>query len=165
MEPEVFNNYLNMKLALDRHDDKPEFARVTGRLREKDGPPIGTASNNPIINTRMYEVDYVDGHKAAMNANAIASNIFNQVDQDKQQFSLFDEIIDTRTDGNQINKVDAFIHIVNGNKRRRETTKEWEICIQWKDGGSTWNQLKDIKEAYPVQLAEYSAMHSISDEP
>ena len=81
-EPEVFDNYLNMEFALDRHDDGPEFARVTGRLRDKDGRPIGTASNNPILDTIMYKVEYVDGHKASMAANAIASNLFAQVDQD-----------------------------------------------------------------------------------
>ena len=108
-EPEVFDNYLNMELALDRHDDGPEFAQATGRLRDKDGCPIGTASKNSILDTRMYEVEYVDGHKAAMDANVIASNLFAQVDQDGQLFALFDKIIDTRTDGNQIKKVDAFI--------------------------------------------------------
>ena len=113
----------------------------------------------------MYEVEYLDGHKAEMAANAIASNLFAQVDQDGQRFSLFDEIIDTRTDGNKIKKVDAFIQIANGKKRRRETIKEWEICIQWKDGSSTWNQLKDIKEAHPVQMAEYATMYDIADEP
>ena len=107
----------------------------------------------------------MDGNKAEMAANAIASNLFSQVDQDGQRFALFDKIINTRTDRNQIKKLDAFIQIANGNKLKRETTKGWEICIQWKDGSSTLNQLKDIKEAYPVQLAEYSAMHSISDEP
>ena len=54
---------------------------------------------------------------------------------------------------------------MNSKKRRRETTKGWEICIQCKDGSSYWNQIKDIKEAYPVQIAEYAAMHDIADEP
>ena len=65
----------------------------------------------------MYEVEYEDGHKVAMAANAIASNLFAQVDQYGQRFVLFDEIIDWRTDGSQIKSEDAFIHISNGNKR------------------------------------------------
>ena len=101
----------------------------------------------------MYEVEYEDGHKVAMAANIIASNLFAQVDQDRQIFVLSDEIIDWRTDGSQIKSEDAFIHISNGNKRRSETTKGWEVCIQWKDGRSSWNQVKDVKDAYTVQLA------------
>ena len=88
-----------------------------------------------------------------MAANAIASKLLAQVDQDGQRFVIFDEIIDWQTYGSQTKFEDACIHISNGNKRRRETTKGWEVCIQWKDGSSTWNQVKAVKEAYPVHLA------------
>ena len=83
----------------------------------------------------------------------IASNLFAQVDQDRQRFVLSDEIIDARTDGTQIKIPDAFIHMNNGNKRRRETTKGWGICIQWQAGSSTCNKLKDVKDSYPFQMA------------
>ena len=42
----------------------------------------------------MYEVEYEDGHKVSMAANAIASNLFTQVDQYWQRFVILDEIID-----------------------------------------------------------------------
>ena len=146
-DPESFDNYVNMEIAIDRHDDGPEFARVTKLLKEKDGLPIGTATKNPILDTIMYEVEYADGYKTAMEANAIANNLFAQVDQDGRRFVLFEEIIDHGTDGTDIKEEDAFIHMENGNKRRRKTTKGWEVCIQWKDGSSTWNQIKDVKES------------------
>ena len=91
----------------------------------------------------------------------IASNLFAQVDQDRQRFVLSDEIIDARTDGTQIKIPDYFIHMKNGNKRRWETAKVWEICVQWKDVSSTWNQPKDIKESYTVQMAEYAAENEL----
>ena len=31
-DPLEFDNYINMELSLDRHDDGPEFARVNNRL-------------------------------------------------------------------------------------------------------------------------------------
>ena len=65
-----------------------------------------------------------------MAENAIAKNLFSQVDQDGRRFVLFEEIIDHRTDGTEIKEEDAFIHMENGNNRRRETTKGWEVCIQ-----------------------------------
>ena len=91
-----------MELALDRHDYGPIFSRVNNRLKEKDGRPIGIAADNPILDTRMYEVEYADGYKTAMIDNAIPSNLFSQVDQDGQRFVLFNAIIDSRTDGTQI---------------------------------------------------------------
>ena len=69
----------------------------------------------------MHEVEYADGYKTAMAANAIANNLFTQVDQDGQHFVLFDKIIYHRTDGTEIKEEGAFIHMENGNKRRRET--------------------------------------------
>ena len=111
-----------MEIAIDRHDDGPEFARVTKRLKDKDGLPIGTASNNPALDTIMYEVEYTDGNKTAMGANAIADNFLAQVNQDGQRFVLFDEGIYHRINGTGIKEEDAFIHTANGNKRRRETT-------------------------------------------
>ena len=92
-DPEEFDNYVNMELALDRHEDVPEFARVNNRLKDKDGIPIVTAADNPILDTRMYEVEYADGYKTAMISNAIASNLFSQVDQYGQLFLLFNAII------------------------------------------------------------------------
>ena len=71
----------------------------------------------------MYEVEYEHGHKVAMAVNAIASNIFTQIDQDGERFVLFDEIIDWRTDGLHIKSEDSFIHISNKNKRGCGTTK------------------------------------------
>ena len=37
--------------------------------------------------------------------------------------------------------------------------------VQWKDSSTTWVELKDMKEAYPVQVAEYSVQNHISLEP
>ena len=52
-----------MALALDSHNNGPEFVRFNKRLKVKIGRPIGIAADNPILDTRMYEVEYVDGCK------------------------------------------------------------------------------------------------------
>ena len=60
-DPEDFDNCVNMELALNRHNDRPEFAIVNKRLKDKYGKPIGIAAENPILDTRMYKVEYFDG--------------------------------------------------------------------------------------------------------
>jgi hypothetical protein len=50
-------------------------------------------------------------------------------------------------------------------RRRKETTRGWEILVQWKDGSTTWIALKDMKNSYPVQLAEYATQRRIAGEP
>jgi hypothetical protein len=164
--PDVFDDtYLNMELAIPRTGDGPEYARVTKRLRDKDGLPIGTANDNPILDTRMYEVEYPDGYKASLAANAIAENMFAQVDDEGHRHVLFEAIVDHRTDGSEVKQQDAFLTTRTGTKRRRETTQGWEILVQWKDGSTTWITLKDMKNSYPVQLAEYAVQSRLSGEP
>ena len=164
--PEILDDtYVNMELALARGDDGPQFARVTKRLRDAHGRPIGTANDNPILDTRLFEVEYLDGHKASLSANTIAENLFSQIDDEGNRFVLMESINDHRTNGNQIAKADSYVQSTNGGKRRKETTIGWEILIRWKDGSSTWEEMKDVKYTYPLQLAEYVHQQELICEP
>lgn len=164
-DPEAYDSYLNMELALDRGGENPEIAKVVKRLKDKDGRPIGTSHDNPILDTRMYEVEYRDGHRAALAANIIAENMFAQVDEEGRRHLMLDSIIDLRTNGDQVEQKDAFVTSSNGVKRRRETTKGWECCALWKDGSTTWGTLKDMKDSYPVELAEFAVENGYAEEP
>ena len=68
-------------------------------LRDKDGMPIDRDHNNPIIDTRIYQVYYKDGHKASLAANEIANNMFSKVNREGNRHVLFQEIVDHRYDG------------------------------------------------------------------
>jgi hypothetical protein len=47
-----------MEVAIPRSGGEVEFAKVTKRLLDKnDGLPIGTANDNPILDTRIYKVE------------------------------------------------------------------------------------------------------------
>ena len=61
--------------------------------------------------------------------------------------------------------VDEYDVSYNGNKLFKRTTKGWELCILWKDGSTSWESLKDIKDSNPVELAEYAVAHEIHNEP
>ena len=108
-------------MALDRGDQGPTYARVTKRLKDAEGRLILTASDNPILDTRMYEVEYVYGYKTSLNANTIAENLFAQVDIEGNRHVQFDEIVDHRTNGKEVKQQDAFTTNTKGVKRRRET--------------------------------------------
>ena len=44
-------------------------------------------------------------------------------------------------------------------------TKGWEVCVRWKNGSTTWENLSYFKECYPVQTAEYATTNDIDTEP
>ena len=49
----------------------------------------------------------------------------------------------------------AFIKSKNGDHRKQEPTKKWEILFQWKGSSTTWENLKDMKDCYPLEMANY----------
>ena len=67
-------------MAIDRGKDGSAFARVTEQLKDLEGSQIGVANDNPILDTRMCEVEYSDGYKTRLDANTIPNNLFAQVD-------------------------------------------------------------------------------------
>ena len=71
-------------------------------MRDKNGLPIGTANDNPILDSRVFEVEFPDGHKAAMAANIIAENLFSQIDSEGNRHALFDEIVSHRVNGDEV---------------------------------------------------------------
>ena len=81
-DPDSFDTYLNIQISIDRGGEHPMSARVTKRMKDHEGKPIGTAHQNPILDTRMYEVKYANGFKQAMSANVIAENMFASVDEE-----------------------------------------------------------------------------------
>ena len=72
-------------------------ARVKRRAVYNDGKPIGQPSNNPITDTRAYEVEYLDGTTEVLTANIIAENLLAQVDKEGHRQLLLSEIIDCHT--------------------------------------------------------------------
>ena len=165
--PDVLDDtYLNMELSLRRSCGEVEFACVLKGLRDKDGLLIGTPNDNPILDTRMYEVEFPDGHKAAMVANLIAEILFAQIDEGGNRFALFDDIVNCyRTNGQQVTIDNAAFVTATGTTCKKTTTAGWELLLQWKDNSTTWVTLKDTKDHYPVQVAEYAVAVGIANEP
>ena len=88
-----------------------------------------------------------------------------QVDGDGNKQMLLGDIIDHRRDTTSIQDNKAFIITKYGTKQRVKTTKGWQLCVEWKDGSTDWVNLKDLKHAYPVELAEYSIRNKIHNTP
>jgi hypothetical protein len=44
-------------------------------------------------------------------------------------------------------------------------TKGWNICLEWKDGTTSWLPLIDVKNSFPVHLAEYAITNNLHHYP
>ena len=123
--PDLYDNYVNMQLTLDRGGDDTKISRADKIPRDAKCRPIGVDNDNPILDLRIYEVEYCDGYVAAISANVVADNLFAQVDQEGNIFVMIDSIIDTITDGTQTLQQYAFVISKSGAKQRKNTTKGW----------------------------------------
>ena len=79
----VTDQYIGMELALPRGNEATlAHAKVQKRLRDEKGRPVSMAQNNPLLDTRKYEVEFSDGHIEELTANIIAENLIAQVNQE-----------------------------------------------------------------------------------
>ena len=51
-----------------------------------------------------------------------------------------------------------------GTIRDVRTTKDWDTYVRWKDRSIDWIALKDFKDSYPIELAEYAVTNNIDKE-
>ena len=128
----IGDTYLSAELAIPRHGyEYPQYARVIKRRKDQEGNPVGTANTNPILDTREYVVEFMDGHEETMTANLIVEYLFSQVDDDGNRQVLLDEIIDHRVDTKiVVHEKDAYIKSRCGQKKRKKTTKGWEFLVK-----------------------------------
>ena len=162
--PDTYDQYLGAELLLP-HGDNMVAGRVTKRARGQDGNPIGIRHQNPLLDTREYMVEFSDGSTAEYTANVIAENMFSQVDSEGRQYMLLKEIVDHRKNASAVPITDGVIISKNGNRIPKQTTKGWEILVEWKDETTDWIPLKDLKASNPVELAEYAFANKLLDEP
>ena len=162
---EAVDKHLNAELNFDVGTGNERRGRVMKRAKLTAGEPIGRAHHNPLFDTREYVVEFTDGRTENYFANVIAENMFAQVDSEGRQYQLLDEIVDHKSDGTAIKCENGFTISRNGNRVPKPTTRGSSLLVSWKDGTSDWIKLKDLKDSYPIQIAEYAIANQISNEP
>lgn len=73
MDDNLPENYVNMELSMPRgEDDQLQFGTVKRRALDQYGKPIGKGHNNPILDSHLYEVKYLDSSIETLSANTTA---------------------------------------------------------------------------------------------
>ena len=121
----VGDPYLKCELAIPRIGyESPQLAKVTKRLKADNGDPVSTAHDNPLLDTRSYIVEYLDGHEEGMHANLIAEHMYSQVNENDGRNLLLNEITSHRCDEYKVVNVKDSFNKTNTNQLfRKHTTK------------------------------------------
>jgi len=121
------------------------------RKRDHQGRPIGLRNTNPLLDSREYVVAFADGSSESYLANTIAKNLYSQVDQEGRSFTLLSEIVDHVFDEKEAGEGDQTHH----------TTKGWKFLVAWKDGSTSFVPLREMKNVYPLETADYAVGNNL----
>jgi hypothetical protein len=113
--------------------------KVLRRKHELDGTVRGRENANPTLDTRTYEIEFPDGRSDEYTANVIAENMYAQCDIEGIQYNIMEG-----TDGHAVAPAEMYIKH-GSNKKVRKTTKGCHLCVEWKDGNTSWERLSDLK--------------------
>ena len=161
--PEEFDNYVGVGVNLPL-GGTIQAGRVKRRARNSDGEVFGTRNINPVLDTRAYDVEFPTGEVAEYTASTVAENMFARCDANRNQHLLLKSIVDHQTGDKAVKFADRF-QVINGRHYPRKTTAGWKLCIEWKNGSTSWERLADLKESYPVEVSEYAKSQGIDHEP
>jgi hypothetical protein len=164
-DEETIDKLLSAEVLLPKGDFQ-FVGIVLQRKRDVDGNPIGKSNPNPILDTRVYEVEFPDGTIAEYSANVIAEALYSQVDVDGNCFLLLKEIVSHSKDDTALTNDDAFVNTTGSqNPVKRPTTKGWKFECLWADGSTSWELLRNLKDSNPIELAQYARMQNLLNEP
>ena len=161
--PITYDTYIGAEVVLPKGNDMVSRT-VKSRVKDFEGQPIGKADKNPILDTRVHNVEFSYGKIAELGANIIAECMYAQCDIEGNQYRLMDHIVEHRKDGQAVPKDNQEVTL-KGKTCKQKTTRGWQLCIEWKDKSTSWERLSDMKMSYPVEVEEYAEAMGISDEP
>ncbi len=155
------DKYIGAQVLLPGPDGVEILCKVKSRKRDAQGVPVGQSHSNPILDSRIFNVEFPDGHVDEYATNIIAEAIYNNVDDDGYQSTLLQEIVAHRKGKDALDKADGFTE----NGKPVITTKGWDLKIAWSDGTYDWIPLSQIKNSNPLEVAEYAVTHELHREP
>ena len=86
--------------------------------------------------------------------------MFSQCDDTGNQYCLMYGIVDHKSNNKSVAQSDRYV-VIGVRQLPRKTTVRWKMCVEWRDGSTSWEQLSDMKEAYPVLVAQYATTQEI----
>ena len=119
--------------------------QVTKRSQGHDGEPIGVAHNKLLFDTREYDVEFTDGSTEKYAANIIAENMFAQVEDEGREHLIMKEIVDHKKDHVAIPISEGKSRSYSINEIPRVTARGGKLLVEWRDGQTSWIDLKDLK--------------------
>jgi len=163
VEADSYDKFVGAEITLPNRGDQMLMAKVKRKVKSDDRNSPNFY--NPLRDHNVYEVQFPDVTTDELEANLIPECMVSECDPEGRQYRMLREISDHRKDTNALNVADGSYRTRAWNPMPKRTTKGWKLPLEWVDGSMDWVRLAEIKDAYPVQVAEYALANGIAHEP
>jgi hypothetical protein len=109
-----------------------------------------------VLDTREYDVIFPEGSVQSYLTNDIAERNYLQVDQEGHSYVMLSKIIDHEVDDSAIRDTKGV---------RICTTKGWHLIVAWKDGTTSSVTLREMKNSFPLETADYAINNKLEHIP
>ena len=106
---------------------------------------LGTYHDNLLLNSIIYEVEFLDGQIKEYADNVVSRNMYSQVDAEGRKFQILDSIIDHAVDPTALQMKDKYVVTINGTRSLIQTTQGWKLLVLWIYGREEWIPFKLLK--------------------
>ena len=132
--PEVKDHYIGTEILLPRGDDMTR-GNVGAYSHDANGNVMGRAHTYPILDTRMYQVEFAGGNITELTTFFTAEWMYVQCDADRNEYLLLGVLVDFCKDNKAVSFKEQQVSIL-GRPITWKTTAGWHIYCQWKDGST-----------------------------
>ena len=126
--PESNDNYVNISVIYPRVNSYSR-GKVIGRKIYADGNDVGRSNDNPILDTREYNVEYDDGEVRELMANVSAESMYAACNDYGNEYLTMDSIVNYWK-SNKASSVYIQKVMHKGRSFMRRSTVGWQLYVQ-----------------------------------
>ena len=130
LDVDAYDKYIGAEVLMDVKGEGSRWDTVKRRVRNDDGTVVGTNHQNPLMDTREYELEYNNGTHNRYFANVIEDNLYSHINLKGLHLLVLEEISDHRNDGTALEVSDGYTVVHNGNRTPKKTTCRWKLWRQ-----------------------------------
>jgi len=91
--------------------------------------------------------------------------MYSQCNSEGNQYPLLDTFVDYRRSDKALTMEQQCTTDASGQVRRIKTCTGWQICCQWHDRSTSWQEVSLLCNSHRVEVAEYAIAQKIDKEP
>ena len=127
---EEMDKYIGTQVVIPaKEGEVPILGTIKNQKRDKYGNVVGVSNPNPILDSAVYVIEFIDGSVNEYTGNMICEALWDQVDAEDNDVGLLQEVIGHRSDKTAIPIHKGYIQH-NGQTRKVITTQGWDIQVR-----------------------------------